>query len=325
MSKKLCAALAVLFLLLGCALPVFAAPDLPQDKTTLQAKLAYSGQPLAGVEVTLHRVADISETSPWITFTLCGDFANYPVDLLELTDKEWADAASTLANYALADSLAPIATATTDQNGLVDFANLDSGLYLLQAAQTTDQAGWRYFPAPSLLVLPAYDTAQGQWNTQAQAVLKVERKAPLVDLEVSKVWSGNSLPRPESVTVELICNGVLKETVTLSEANHWKHTFTGLEGDKTYALAERDVPNGYTVTIAPNGERWVITNTCPDKDTSDPGGDPGQTPGTDPGQTVGTAIPQTGLLWWPVPVMAVGGVALFGAGWKLRDEDGEQP
>ena len=180
MSKKLCAALAVLFLLLGCALPVFAAPDLPQDKTTLQAKLAYSGQPLAGVEVTLHRVADISETSPWITFTLCGDFANYPVDLLELTDKEWADAASTLANYALADSLAPIATATTDQNGLVDFANLDSGLYLLQAAQTTDQAGWRYFPAPSLLVLPAYDTAQGQWNTQAQAVLKVERKAKIL-------------------------------------------------------------------------------------------------------------------------------------------------
>lgn len=60
------------------------------------------------------------------------------------------------------------------------------------------------------------------------------------------------------------------------------------------------------------------------------GGTPPNTPGTpgDPGTPEVeipdtppplTGLPQTGLLWWPVPVMAAAGLLLFGLGWWRRN------
>ena len=40
------------------------------------------------------------------------------------------------------------------------------------------------------------------------------------------------------------------------------------------------------------------------------------------GSSGGGKLPQTGMLWWPVPLLAVAGVALFLAGW-IRHGRGE--
>ncbi len=73
--------------------------------------------------------------------------------------------------------------------------------------------------------------------------------------------------RPGSVTVELLADGAATgETVTLSEANGWESTFTGLDeyesGAKIeYTIAEVDV-DGYTSEITGDAvEGYVITNT----------------------------------------------------------------
>ena len=43
------------------------------------------------------------------------------------------------------------------------------------------------------------------------------------------------------------------------------------------------------------------------------------TPGTpsNPGEP-GEEVPQTGQLWWPVPILAVSGMALFLLGWARQ-------
>ena len=52
--------------------------------------------------------------------------------------------------------------------------------------------------------------------------------------------------------------------------------------------------------------------------------DPVTIPGGSPGPTIPvTTLPQTGWLWWPVPLLAVLGIILFGFGWWRRYRLGE--
>lgn len=306
MKKKMCAAWLSLFLLLCCALPAFAAPAVPEGMASLRVKVAYEGRPLPEVSVTLHRVADIVETSPWITFVLSDGFESYPVQLQELDHDGWAAAASTLAAYAAADHIAPDAVAKTDASGYASFKELRAGLYLMQTAQSTDEEGGRYTVAPVLLTLPAYDEAADQWNLQAEAVAKVERQDPPAETEirVRKIWNSGSTQKPESITVELVADGESIATVELREENYWSHTFTGLEDGRSYRVVERNIPQGYTVTITQSGTQYLITNTAEDP--------------TPPTEKPPEELPQTGVLRWPIPVLAGLGVVLFAVGWRMR-------
>ena len=108
---------------------------------------------------------------------------------------------------------------------------------------------------------------------------------------------------PESITVELLCEGQLVATAELSEANYWKHTFTQLEVGKEYEVVERNVPDGFTVTISRTDNQVVITNTAqevpPEPENPDP------------------EIPQTGIIRWPITLVTVLGIVVFAAGWCM--------
>lgn len=85
---------------------------------------------------------------------------------------------------------------------------------------------------------------------------------------VSKKWvGGNEASRPESVTVQLLSNGVVIDTADLSAANNWAHSFeklptTDAEGDPyQYNVEELTVP-GYSSRITGDSRNgFVITNT----------------------------------------------------------------
>ena len=77
-----------------------------------------------------------------------------------------------------------------------------------------------------------------------------------------KVWEDDGTEaRPESVTVQLLRNGEVYDTVTLSDENGWSHTWTGLDKDDTWQVVEADVPDDYTVTVTREGITFVVTNT----------------------------------------------------------------
>ena len=81
-------------------------------------------------------------------------------------------------------------------------------------------------------------------------------------VSVTKVWADNGYPdRPTSVTVQLLCGGeAYGEPVILNADNNWRHTWTGLNEDLTWTLAEIDVPEGYTSTVTQNGFDFILTN-----------------------------------------------------------------
>ena len=70
----------------------------------------------------------------------------------------------------------------------------------------------------------------------------------------------------------ILKNGTLQETVVLSADNNWTYAWTTLEGNSTWSVVEKDVPDVYKVTIASSGSSFTITNY-----RSAPAGSPPQT------------------------------------------------
>lgn len=294
--------------------------------------------PCQDIEFRLYRVADISASGG---FTLSGDFKKYAVSLVDLDSTGWKNLADTLDGYSRRDQLAPLDRQTVDSSGKLTFPEKTPGLYLVTWDRHTT-GGYTYIPQPFLVSLPGLDT-DDHWVYSVNAEPKYDQtKVPddppddpdTVNRRVRKVWKddGNENGRPGSVTVQLLQNGAVYDEVTLDAGNSWSYEWTALDGDDTWQIAEKDVPDGYTVSVGRNGVTFTVTNTLtpppsPPPDDPDDPDTPGKpdTPQTgldDPGIPTGPAIPQTGQLWWPAPLLACGGIGLFLAGWlKRRNSD----
>lgn len=352
MKKRMFPALVCLVLLAAfLSVPARAIDPVELSRTvTLTVDFRDGDDALPGARFNLYRAADMGR---FAEFTLAGDFADYPVEIDGLDADGWKTAAVTLANYALRDGLTPLDSGVTDREGRLTFPTgetvLTPGLYLLLGGATTVN-GYRYTPAPLLISLPNRAAEEHQWTYDVTVSPKFDRTttgggggSSTVDRKVLKVWKdGGSEDRPESIQVQLLKDGKVADTVTLSAKNNWRHTWKDLSSKSNWQVVEKETPEGYTVTVTREGITFVMTNTLkepaepdnpgepkePDKDIPDepiPGG-PGETPPEEPveipNQPVpgGPALPQTGQLWWPVPVLACAGLALFLLGWVRREQ-----
>lgn len=76
---------------------------------------------------------------------------------------------------------------------------------------------------------------------------------------VYKVWD-DAGTRPDRITVQLVSDGTVVKTATLSAANSWSYTFTGLDKSKTYTVQEVPVA-GYAASYSGNAASGItITN-----------------------------------------------------------------
>ena len=286
--------------LLACALAVTAAAQaIDQDReSTLTLSFGESGEGFPEVEFSLYPVAALTEEGE---YALTGDFGQYPVSLEDLDSSGLRSLAQTLDAYVARDTLTPLLSQKTGEDGRVSFDGLSPGLYLVLGESYT-QDNTVYTPSPMLFYLPDQGE-DGGWEYEVTASCKFDQEETTdttVSRKVQKVWkdNGNQSKRPEMVFVQLLENGAVVDTVALSEENNWEHTWEGLDASSRWQVAETNVPDGYTVTVTLEGTLFVVTNTYP-----------GKTP---------SKLPQTGLLWWPVPLLACAGLALVIAGAAAR-------
>lgn len=314
-GKRLWAGVAALLLVIGLPVSVSRAAENvgSSDPITLTVEYRHEDTPAAGVTFFLYQAGQASDDG---TLTLSGDFQQYAVSLEGLDSAGWKNLAETLFSYALRDGLAPTDQGSTNENGILQFpahgGTLTEGLYLVAGQQHTE-GGYLYTPEPFLLLLPA-GTAEGESGNQILIQPKSDAR-PVEEtavISVLKIWQGDgeASGHPGSVTVQLLKDGAVWDTVTLSSENNWRYRWEGLSGSARYQVAEENVPDGYTVTVAQEKNRFVITN---QRETVSP-----DTPSSE------TKLPQTGLLWWPVPVLTIAGLLLFLAGWLWYQQDNRQ-
>lgn len=299
-------ALVLCLLLMAGLAPMALARELVDE--TQPASLTLKPQPeskvLAGVAFSIYKVADVSKNTE---YTTTEPFQGYNVALEYETNDEWLAAASTLSGYVLRDNLTPTATGKTDENGCLIFLPLEVGLYLV-LGEKTSLDGWDYTPTPFLVNVPSLNDADG-WDYNATAYLKfgAEKQPELVSRKVLKVWAkDDTTVRPAEITVQLLRDGTVHDTVTLNAKNNWRHIWDGLDSQYDWKVVEKTVPKQYTVSVSQDGTTFVVTNTYT-------GTLPTPTP--KPGNPT---LPQTGMLWWPVPLLAIGGIALCLLGYASR-------
>ncbi len=80
-------------------------------------------------------------------------------------------------------------------------------------------------------------------------------------LSVKKVWKlDNGGTAAEAVTVNLLKNGEVYETVTLNAANNWSKAWYLLDDDYSWTVEEVDVPEGFVSSMTKSGLTWTIIN-----------------------------------------------------------------
>lgn len=287
--------LLTLALLLSMSVTVLAYTPLDPERTGSITVSPTSGKSI-GTELSIYRVADVVVDNADQQYILTEDFSGSGADLTNLDNTE--ELAKTLSAYAANQGLSGT-TKAVGTDGSVTFDSLPLGLYLL--IQTVAQPG-ESIVNPFLVSVPMLD-GNAEWVYDVDAGPKAETYE-LIDVTVKKVWNdgNNTSSRPSSVTVNLYDGSTLIDTVTLVSANSWSHTWTGLKKSDGYSVSEEPV-NGYTTAYSQSGYMFTITNT---------GGS--TTPG---GSSTPPGLAQTGQLNWPIPLLAVCGVALFAIGWGL--------
>lgn len=136
--------------------------------------------------------------------------------------------------------------------------------------------------------------------------------------------------RPDSIVVELLQTDVEGNTTvvdrqTLTKENQWSYTWKNLSTVMRWSVSEAEVPKGYTVAVAREGNTVVLTNTA--KKPGNPDGEvnpPSKKPTDKTTDKTSDKLPQTGQLWWPVLVLLFAGAICLLVGRVLRDRKEEK-
>ena len=297
--KRLAALILAVFLLAAVLIVPASAID-PFDTTkplSLSVSFIMDDKNISGARFKLYRVADMKDYG---TLTLTETFKDCGASkLVDLTSDENQKLCETLYEHLEKHpGIVPADSGVTDRSGEISFPHESSkllpGLYLL-VSERFQEDGVSHEAAPFIISLP-YRGEDEVWHYD----MSVTPKTADTRVDVIKLWQdrGYERFRPAAVRVALL-KGVEKkivDTVVLSEKNQWHYAWENLPGGYQWSVAEdvQGLPYRGSVERVPGGFRIVNTYAPP----------------------IGPILPQTGLLWWPVPVLAAAGVLLFVLGWK---------
>ncbi len=323
----LCAAL----LLLPSSLSAAETIDTSRE-CALTISYADGNASLIGASFSIYKIADVDANGK---FTTTPDFSGFNVNITGKNDEAWHTLASTLEGYVLRDSIVPTDKGKTDSSGILSFptsGKLETGLYLVLGARHT-QNNKIYDCSPFIVMLPTNQNASWAYSQTvdpkfASTPLPPTPSYDYISRKVLKIWDDEGCEnlRPQSVTVQLLRDGVVYDTVTLSDSCNWRYEWNMLDARHSWMVVE-EIPVYYSVEIYREGITFVITNTRSEVVEVDPPTesdddeplppDEVEIPPEEPTPDE-PILPQTGQLWWPVPVLAFGGLTCIALGMLRR-------
>lgn len=229
-----------------------------------------------GIEITLYKVADaVLKDNNNLSFQYVEGLEECKGNLNDLSD----DSLINNINTCISENETQGISKVSNEEGFVSFTNIDLGLYLVK--QTNNKDGYSVMDS-YLVALPIVQ--DNEWVYEVTAAPKMDL-VRLMDIVVKKVWNNSYSQIADSITVELLNDDEVVDTIILSEENNWTYTFSELEYSDSYSVKEIDVPNGYVPTYQQNENIYTITNT----DT----------------------LAQTGFVVWKIQVLAIIGIVLI--------------
>lgn len=322
LSKKLKLLPVILFIAMAIATVAMALPGTVSAESAKALTLICRKDDvtLTGMQWKLYRVGERQNNE----FVLTGDFADYQVDLHDLSADNISSAAKTLEAYAAADKIPALDMGMTDENGELEFDGLESGLYL--AAGRILQIGNVYYVPSALLIEVNEDDESFDYNTYPK-IFYSNLDSNVKSYTVKKVWIGDEdtvQVRPVSITVDIYKDDVLDDTVILDESNNWQYEWIDPEAASKWYVVERNIPDNYKVSIENNMTQYLIKNSYVTTTVTATATESNYSVKTSlTTKADETKLPQTGQLWWPVPFLGAGGLLTIGIGLRLGKKDDE--
>ena len=262
---------------------------------SLTVTAVYAQKPISGMRFDAYRISSVDEFGELTVIDRYRDFAD-ELDIRGENDTAWQNMAQTLAREILLDpDLKPSRSAVTNSDGVAVFTDIPMGLYLVPGS-TIRKNGYVYSTSPFFVMLPEQDLSSNTWNYNVVANAKPGQEPVRADYEVIKVWkdSCHKDQRPKSIAISLICDGEIYDTITLPHDGAWSYTWKNLDTNHQWTVTEEKETGYKEPDVQQEGYRFIVTNTCNKSTTSTGSGK--------------STLPQTGQLWWPVPVLIAAGL-----------------
>ena len=134
-------------------------------------------------------------------------------------------------------------------------------------------------------------------------------------LEVIKIWKdkGYKEKRPKEVTIELLRDGKNYEIVKLNTKNNWKYQWSNLSADYQWTVVEKGISDDYKVEYSKSGNKVYVINYYKEPEKTNKPNEPEKPKPSNPPKA--EKLPQTGQMWWPVPILMVTGILFWLIGW----------
>lgn len=203
-----------------------------------------------GVELSVYHIANATEENNNLKFIYTEKYKDCTVILDDLTDPNLTKELEKYINDKVANY-----NDITDENGMATYNDLDLGLYLVK--QTNKVKGYSNIDS-FLVMLPNVEDNKWIYNIKATPKTDIYRE---IDLTVNKVWNSKGNSIPNEVTISLLKDNKVIDTVILNKNNNWTYTWKDLEKSDKYKVKEINIPKGYTATYQNDGYIYTVTNT----------------------------------------------------------------
>ena len=209
-------------------------------------------KPIKDANITIYKIATVTEKDNNLFYQYQDKITNCQANINNLLNKEL----SKYLNKCIENLELSSITKTTNKDGFVKFDNLQLGLYLVK--QTNKVEGYSNID-PFLVAIPKEENNIWIYDIKATPKTDIIR---LMDVIVEKKWDIiNSSTRPNEVTIELLKDKEVIDTIILNDENNWTYTWYQIEESDSYSVKEKNVPDGYTDTYRQVGNKFIVTNT----------------------------------------------------------------
>ena len=244
---------------------LFAAGSLDKSRTvSLTINYVSKETPIRKAPFALYRFASMETNGDCI---LTEAFASSGIEVVEgKNDAAWMEVTTALHGYVQLNDIEATASGKTDDSGKLQFEELAQGLYLV-VGENVKQGSRKYMAEPFVISLPSKNEETGAWDyditvSPKYTSKKEQNNVNSITRRVIKVWDdeGFTHKRPESISVVLLKDGETYDTVVLNADNNWRHEWNHLNENYTWTIAEKDVPDNYTMKASKVGITYTITN-----------------------------------------------------------------
>ena len=241
-----------------------------------------NNEKVQGAEIELIKVASAKlDNNSNLAYELEGNLANCKIDLTNLESEGLLENVEECIDNNQVTGLKNL----TDVNGYVNFSNLDLGLYLVRQSNELEN----YSSIDSyLLTIPTIMDNNWVYNLNSEPKVDIIK---LVNIIINKVWNTKKNIK-DLVTVELLLDDEVIDTVELSDNNNWTYTFYRMRSSNKYSIREVNIPKDFKATYKTDGYNFTVINT----DT----------------------LPLTGQAMFLVPIIFFVGVIFIALGYTLK-------